>query len=266
MSGPSIGVGLDEVDDAVHQGVLQALLHGRLPPREVHRAAPPGPVHRLGEGDEPVRGVAAPVEEHILDQLEQVGGDVLVDRELSRVDDAHIEPGAYRVEEERRVHRLAHDIIATERERQVGDAAAGPHPRAALLDQRQSVHERLRVAVVLGDAGRDREHVRVEDDVFGREAGLLREQVIGAAADRHLAFGGVGLALLVEGHHHHPGAVVPDVPGLLEERAVALLQADRVDHALALQALEPGLQHAPPRTVDHDRDTRDLGLGCDQVQ
>ena len=29
---------------------------------------------------------------------------------------------------------------------------------------------------------RDREHVRVEDDVFGREADLLDEQVVGAAA------------------------------------------------------------------------------------
>ena len=48
----------------------------------------------------------------------------------------------------------------------------------------------------------------------GGEAGLLRQQVVGAAADRHLALGGVGLALLVEGHHHHAGAVVADPPGL----------------------------------------------------
>ena len=164
------------------------------------------------------------------------------------------------------MHRFPHDIIAAEGERQVGDAAAGPGPGAALLDQRQRVDERLRVAVVLGDAGGHGEHVGVEDDVFGREAGLLSEQVIGAAADRHLPLDRVGLPLLVEGHHDHPGAVGPDVPGLLEERVLAFLEADRVDHALALDAREPGAQHAPPGTVDHDGNPGDLGFGRDQVQ
>ena len=117
---------------------------------------------------------------------------------------------------------------------------------AALLDQRQRVQEGLRVPVVLGDAGGHGEHVGVEHDVLGGEPGLLGEQVVGAAADGHLALGGVRLALLVERHHHHAGAVLPDVPGLLEERLLALLEADGVDHALALQALEPGPQHAPP--------------------
>ena len=224
----------------------EPLLHRRIAPGQVHCAGGSGSAHRLGERDEPVGGVVPPVEEHVLHKLEQVSGDVLVDRELPRVDDAHIQPGPDGVEEERRVHRLADDVIAAEGKRQVGDAAAGADPRAALLDQRQRVDERLRVAVVLGDAGGDREHVGVEDDVLGGEAGLLDEQVIGATADRHLAVGGVGLPLLVKGHHDHPGAVVPDVPGLLEERALAFLEADGVDYAFSLYAFEPGLQHAPP--------------------
>ena len=44
-------------------------------------------------------------------------------------------------------------------------------------------------------------------DVLGREAGLAREQVVGAAADRDLALDVVGLPLLVEGHHDDAGAV-----------------------------------------------------------
>ena len=43
---------------------------------------------------------------------------------------------------------------------------------AALLDQRQRLEELLRVEVVLLHPGRDREHVRVEDQVLGREADL----------------------------------------------------------------------------------------------
>ena len=150
---------------------------------------------RLGELHQPVGGVGPPVEQHVLDEFQQVGRNVLVDRQLAGVDDAHVQPGADRVVQERRVHGLAHHVVAAERERQVGDAAAGPHARAALLDQRQRLDERLGVTVVLGDAGGDREHVRVEDDVLGREPDLLREQVVGPAADLHLALGGVGLPL-----------------------------------------------------------------------
>ena len=128
-------------------------------------------------------------------------------------------PGPDRVVEERRVHGPADGLVAAEGERQVRDAAAGPRARAAFLDQRERVDERLGVAVVLGDAGGDGQHVRVEDDVFRREAGALGEQVVGPAADLHLPFGGVGLALLVEGHDHDAGAVAPDHAGVLEEGA-----------------------------------------------
>ena len=55
------------------------------------------------------------------------------------------------------------------------------------LDQRQRLEERLRVLVVLLDPGRDREHVRIEDDVLRVVAGLLREQRVRALADRDAA-------------------------------------------------------------------------------
>ena len=93
-----------------------------------------------------------------------------------------------------------------------------------------------------------------------------REQVVGAAADRD-AMRDVGrLALLVERHRDDAGAVVADLPRLLEERLLALLEADRVDDSLALDALEPDLEHRPARAVDHDRQPRHLGLGRDHVQ
>jgi len=81
-----------------------------------------------------------------------------------------------------------------------------------------------------------------------------------------LRWQGVGLALFVEGHDHGRGAVAQHLARLLDEGLLALLERDRVDHALALQALEAGLDHAPLRRVDHHRDAGDVGLGHDQVE
>ena len=57
------------------------------------------------------------------------------------------------------------------------------------------------------------------------EAGLLGQQPVGALADLDLALGGVGLARLVEGHHHDRGAVAAHLARLVEEVGLALLEA-----------------------------------------
>ena len=114
---------LDEVDDPVHERVGEPLGDGCVAPREVAFALGRAGGHGRGVLDEALGCVRAPVEEDVLDALEELRLDVLVDRELSGVDDAHVEPCADRVEEERRVHRLAHRVVPAEREREVRDAA-----------------------------------------------------------------------------------------------------------------------------------------------
>ena len=208
-----LGVLLDEVDDAVHERVLEPLADGRLAPREIQLALRRRALDGRGEGDEPVGRVRPPVVEDVLDVLEQVGRDVLVDDELAGVDDPHVEPGLDRVVEERGVHRLADDVVAAEREGEVRDAAARARAGAAFLDQRQRFDERLREAVVLLDPGRDGEDVRVEDDVLRRPA-VTGQQVVGAAADRDLALDRVRLPFFVERHHDDAGAVTADRAGL----------------------------------------------------
>ncbi len=79
--------------------------------------------------------------------------------------------------------------------------------RQVLADAARRLDEVDAVVVVLLDAGRDREDVRIEDDVFRREADLVDEDVIGARADLGLALERIGLALFVEGHHHHGRAI-----------------------------------------------------------
>ncbi len=233
---------LDEVDDPVHERVLEPLLDRRLAPREVALAPGAFAAHALGVLDEPLGRVGAPVEDDVLDALEQIRLDVLVHDELAGVHDAHVEAGRDRVVEERRVHRLSDGVVAAEREAQVRDAAARLRAGAALLDERERLDERLRVLRVLLDARRHREHVRVEDDVLRREPDLVDEQPVGALADRDLPLDRVGLALLVERHDDDAGAVAAHGARLLEERLLPLLQAERVDDALALQALEAGLR------------------------
>ena len=82
------------------------------------------------------------------------------------------------------------------------------------------------VVGVLLDAGAHGEDVGVEDDVLGREAHLLGQDPDRSRQDRDPALDGGRLALLVEGHHHHPGAVAADAPGVLDEDLLPLLEGD----------------------------------------
>ena len=139
--------------------------------------------------------------------------------------------------------------------------------RQVLADPARRLDEVHAVVVVLLDAGGDGEDVRVEDDVLGREPHLLDQDVVGALRRSRLALERVGLALLVERHHDDRRAIAAhDAGALAQERLLALLHRDRVDDRLALDALQPGLDHRELRRVDHDRHARDVGLGGDQVE
>ena len=122
--------------------------------------------------EQPVGRVGAAVEDHVLAQLAQLRVDVVVERELAGVDDPHVHAGLDGVVEEHRVHGLAHRLVAAEGERQVRHAARDVHERHLLLDAPRRLDEGEPVAVVLLDAGGDREDVGIEDDVLRREADL----------------------------------------------------------------------------------------------
>ena len=211
-------------------------------------------------------GVGATGEHDVLAELAQLGVDLVVHRELAGVDDAEPHAGLDRAQQEHRVHRLAHRFVAAERERQVRHATGDVDVRQLVGDQLRRLDEVEAVPVVLLHAGGDGEDVRVDDDVVGREADLVDEEVVGPPGDVDLALDGVGLADLVEGHHDHGGAVVEADARLLEELVDTFLHRDRVDDRLALHALQAGLDHAELRRVDHHRHAGDLGLAGDQVE
>ncbi len=176
-----LGVLLDEVHDAVDERMREPLADRGLAPGEVELAARRASRDRRRVLDESFRRIGTAVEEDVLDALEQLRLDVLVDRELARVDDAHVEPGADRVVQERGVHRLPNRVVPAEGEGEVRDPARDACAGAAFLEQRDGLDERLGETGVLFDPGGHREHIRVEDDVLGGESSLAREQVVGTA-------------------------------------------------------------------------------------
>jgi hypothetical protein len=253
-----------------HEGVRDALADGEVAPllgRGLHDLA--GAAVGLGQLEEPLgrsERVGGAMEHHVLDRVAELGVDLVVHDQGASVDDAHVEAGLDRVEQEHRVDRLAHRVVAPEGERDVGDAARDLGAREVLLDPARALDEVDAVRRVLLDARADSEDVGVEDDVLGREADLVDQDPVGALADLLSALEVVGLAVLVEGHDDHGRAVLAAEAGLLAELVLALLHGDRVDDRLALDALQAGLDDLELRGVDHHRDAADVGLGRDQLQ
>ena len=247
--------------------MLQPFFHGS-----------PAPLLGLGAGtgrrlanavgvlDEPFRRFGMAIEQHIFDQPAEIGVDVLIYGELTGVDDPHVEPGADRVVQEAGVDGLPDRLVPAEGERDVAHPSRDAGPGAEFLDAAGRLDEVERVSIVFFDARADGEDVRIEDDVFSGEIEPVAKQAEGPGADFNLPFGGVGLPSLVERHHHHGGAVFPHLAGLGEKSFLSLFQADGVDDALALHALESRLDDLPLRAVDHHRDTGDVGLAGDQVE
>ncbi len=144
----------------------------------------------LGRG---AAGLRHAVEHHVLAGLAQLRLDRVVDGELAGIDDAHVHAALDGVVEEHGVHGLAHRLVAAEREGQVRHAARDVDMRQGRGDLAGRLDEVDAVIVVLLDAGRDGEDVRIEDDVLRRETGLLGQQLVGAGAYLDLARPGVGL-------------------------------------------------------------------------
>ncbi len=263
-----LDVGFDEHGDAVDQRVVDATLDIPRPPLGG------GGVHGLGpvacepgsRVEESFGRVVAPREHDVLAQLAQFGVDLVVYSELTGVDDAHPHTGFDSPEQEHRVHCFANRFVPAEREREVRDTPGDVDEWQLVGDRLGGLEEVEAIAVVFLDASGDGKDVRVDDDVVGREADLVDQEVVRPPGDVDLAFDGVGLADLVERHHDHCGAVVETRASLGQECCFALLHRDRVHDRLALHALQARFDDLELRRVDHDRHTGDVGLRRDQVE
>ena len=119
---------------------------------------------------------------------------------------------------------------------------------------------------MLFDAGRDRQDIRIENDVVRVEANLIDKDAIRPFTDPDLLVVGRRLAVLIEGHHHHGSTVFHDVLRRFLENFLTLLERDRVHDPLSLKVLETFLEDLPLRGVHHDWHFRYVRLTLEKIQ
>ena len=162
--------------------------------------------------------------------------------------------------------RFTNLVLSAERKRNIAQPAGDQHAGALVLDLARSLDEIHSIIVVFRDTCRHGKNIGVENNVLGRKANFLRQDAPGSFADGNPLFQAVCLALLVKCHHDDGRTVTKDGLCLLDEWLPAFFEADRINDPLALQALQPGIEHLPAGGIDHDWYPGDIRLGCDQVQ
>src|SRR5690606_5531111 len=116
------------------------------------------------------------------------------------VDNAHGKALSNRVIQEHRVDGLPHNVIAAEGKADVRYTARDPCMRQIARDPTRRFDEIHRIMVVFIDTGCDSKYVRVEDDVFRREADLVHQDAVCAFTNFLASLEIVRLPLLIKSH------------------------------------------------------------------
>ena len=175
--------------------------------------------------------------------------------DLGGVDDAAGQARLHGLVQEHRVQGDARCRVQAEGH--VGDAEGGVDAGVLGGDLADGLDGFDAVPAGLFLAGGDGEGQGVDDDVLDAHPPFAHQGVDEAGGDGHLALGGAGLALFVDGQGDHGGAVFLHERHDAREaalRAVAVLVVDGVDHRAAADEFEPGLQHGRFGGVDDERE------------
>ena len=263
------GVLFDKFGNALHQRIFEAFFH-----------LPAAPLRLLGIGavvnftaaiffrqfEQSFGAVIAAVEDHVLHRVAQLARQVIIDGQLTGIDDPHIHAVADRIVEEYGVDRLTDRVIAAEREGDVGDPAGDQRMRQLAFDVFAGADKVLGIVIVFFDTGRHRKDIRVKDNIFWREADLFGEDFVGATANLNFTFAGISLAHFVKGHHHYRSAVAANQFRMVDKGFDALFHRNRVNDAFALNAFQAFLNNFPLGGVDHDRHAGNVRLAGNQVE
>ena len=94
-------------------------------------------------------------------------------------------------------------------------------------------------------ASGNRQDIWIENNVLRWESHLVDKHTVGAFADLNLALESISLSLFIEGHDDRSGSVGAYEARLFLEFVRPLLQAYRVDDALALHTSQARFEHLP---------------------
>ena len=138
-------------------------------------------------------------------------------------------------------------LIPTEREGNVTHAARDFGVWQVFGDVLTAVNKVHSVIVVLFDAGGHSENVRVEDNIFWREAHFVDENAVRTLTDFVFALFGVGLACFIERHDNNGGAISLAAFGFLDEFLFTFFKRDGVHDSFTLNALQASFDDFPLR-------------------
>ena len=138
--------------------------------------------------------------------------------------------------------------------------------RKATFNAARGVNEIYAVVVVFFNPGADGENIRVENDVFRREAYVVHQNVISSATNFNFAIFGIGLAHFVKRHNHHSCTVFTHQFSVFDKGFFTFLQRDRVHNRFTLHRLQTCLNYFPFGRVDHHWHFCRIGFGRHNVE
>ena len=221
-----LGVLLDIAVDPLDQCVHQPVVNRKFPPLFAKCFGFAPALEFLRQGQQLLGRILPSIQHDIFDRRAQPGIDFVVDFELARIDDGHVQSGLYCVVQEHRVERTANTVLAAERKRNITQPAGDQYTRALLLDLARGLNEVHAVIIVFRKARGDGKNIGVENNVLAGEANFLRQDAPGSLADRNPLFQAVCLALLVKCHHDHGCAVTKYGLCLFDKGLFAFFEAD----------------------------------------
>ena len=164
------------------------------------------------------------------------------------------------------MHRFPHLIVATERERDIGNTTRNLRTRKVFLDPTRRVDEVQCVVVVLLDTRRNRQDIGIENDVVLIETDLIHQNPISPFTNPDLLIIGRRLAFFVKRHHHHSRAVFHDMSGIILKSLFPLFKRNRVHDSLALKMFQTLFQNLPFRGIDHDGHPCHIRFALEQIE
>ena len=164
------------------------------------------------------------------------------------------------------MHGLSNIVVASKRERKIAHSATDMSAGKVVAYPCNRTNKFLGIVVVFLNACSDGQDVRVENDVKGIHAHLLRKDVVSTFGNFNSSFKGSGLSFFVKTHHNACSAKTFQSPCMFYKLLFTLFQRDRVNDTFALHTFKSCHDYLPFRRVDHDGHACYFGFGCNHVE